>query len=49
VVTYIATFAVRRAEQPTTVSMFVTTIYAKRNGTWNGVLYQQTPLQPQRG
>jgi hypothetical protein len=24
--------------------VFVTTVYARRNGTWQGVLYQQTPL-----
>jgi hypothetical protein len=24
--------------------VFVTTVYARRHGTWQGVLYQQTPL-----
>lgn len=26
--------------------VFVTTVYARRNGVWQGVLYQQTPLPP---
>jgi hypothetical protein len=27
--------------------VLVTTVYAKRNGRWKGVFYQQTPLTPQ--
>jgi hypothetical protein len=36
IVTYRATLA--------TGVMLVTTVYARRDGTWQGVLYQQTPL-----
>jgi hypothetical protein len=36
VVTYRATLA--------SGQVFVTTVYARRNGLWKGVLYQQTPL-----
>jgi hypothetical protein len=36
VVTYRATLA--------SGEVFVTTVYARRDGTWQGVLYQQTPL-----
>lgn len=40
-VTYKAVF-----EKPdkTTFEVFVTTIYAKRDGGWKGILYQQTPV-----
>jgi hypothetical protein len=41
VVTYRATLA--------SGQVFVTTVYARRNGTWQGVLYQQTPLPAQSG
>ena len=29
--------------------VFVTTVYARRDGAWQGVLYQQTPLPPPTG
>ena len=29
--------------------VIVTTVYARRNGAWQGVLYQQTPLPPSAG
>jgi hypothetical protein len=38
VVTYRATLA--------SGQVFVTTVYARRDGVWQGVLYQQTPLPP---
>lgn len=44
IVTYKASFTERGDGEDRTVSMFVTTVYAKKNGVWKGVLYQQTPL-----
>lgn len=43
VVTYKATFE-RPGSPEELFSMFVTTAYAKIDGEWKGVLYQQTPL-----
>ncbi|HEX2621140.1 MAG TPA: nuclear transport factor 2 family protein [Phototrophicaceae bacterium] len=43
-VTYRATFEGSRGEP--TSSVFVTTLYARINGEWKGIFYQQTPLQP---
>jgi hypothetical protein len=37
IVTYRATLA--------SGAVFVTTVYARRNGTWQGILYQQTALE----
>jgi hypothetical protein len=44
VVTYVATFPDPAGGADRDV--FVTTVYARRNGEWKGVLYQQTPLSP---
>jgi hypothetical protein len=41
-VTYRATFATDSGNR----DVFVSTVYRRRNGTWQGVLYQQTPLPP---
>ncbi|OLB74504.1 MAG: hypothetical protein AUI14_23250 [Actinobacteria bacterium 13_2_20CM_2_71_6] len=40
IVTYVAEF-------PGRGSVFVTTVYVRRDGQWQGVLYQQTPLRAQ--
>lgn len=45
IVTYKATYESFANSEKTTVSVFVTTVYAKINGQWKGVFYQQTPLQ----
>jgi hypothetical protein len=42
IVTYRATFPTINGKPPSTV--FVTTVYAKMNGDWKGMFYQQTPL-----
>jgi uncharacterized protein (TIGR02246 family) len=42
-VTYVATFPAPDGGPDTAV--FVTTLYQRRDGTWKGVLYQQTPLR----
>jgi hypothetical protein len=41
-VTYRATYATDSGNR----DVFVSTVYRRRNGTWQGVLYQQTPLPP---
>ena len=41
IVTYKATF---QKEDKTSYDAFVTTVYAKTNGAWKGVFYQQTPV-----
>jgi Domain of unknown function (DUF4440) len=44
IVTYTASFPVAGAAEAGARSVFVTTVYARRGGQWQGVLYQQTPL-----
>jgi hypothetical protein len=46
IVTYRATFPAANGKPPSTA--FVTTVYAKKNGEWKGVFYQQTPLPAAR-
>ena len=41
IVTYKATY---EKEDKTTFEVFVSTVYAKINGNWKGVFYQQTPI-----
>ena len=41
IVTYKATYT---REDQSTFEVFVTTVYAKVNGEWKGVFYQQTPI-----
>ena len=43
-VTYKATFESQTDQK--TFDAFVTTVYAKVQGKWKGVFYQQTPLRP---
>lgn len=45
IVTYKANYESFANNEKTTFSVFVTTVYAKINGQWKGVFYQQTPLQ----
>jgi hypothetical protein len=42
IVSYKATY---EKEDKTPFQVFVTTVYAKVNGVWKGVFYQQTPIQ----
>jgi hypothetical protein len=44
-VTYKADFERMQDGKKIPYSVFVTTIYAKIDGEWKGVFYQQTPLQ----
>lgn len=44
-VTYKATFESSNEGGAKVTSMFVTTVYAQVAGVWQGVFYQQTPLQ----
>ncbi|WP_179233065.1 nuclear transport factor 2 family protein [Paenibacillus rigui] len=44
-VTYKATFETSNEGGAKVSSMFVTTVYAQIDGVWQGVFYQQTPLQ----
>ncbi len=46
IVTYRATFPAANGKPLSTV--FVTTVYAKINGEWKGMFYQQTPLPAAR-
>jgi hypothetical protein len=41
IVTYKATY---QKEDKSNYEVFVTTIYAKINGSWKGIFYQQTPI-----
>ena len=41
IITYKATY---EKEDKSTFEVFVTTVYAKINGSWKGVFYQQTPI-----
>ena len=41
IVTYIASY---KRQDDSEYSVFVTTVYAKRENIWKGVFYQQTPL-----
>jgi ketosteroid isomerase-like protein len=45
-VTYKATFESTDSDKKT-FQVFVTTVYARIDGAWKGVHYQQTPLQTQ--
>jgi hypothetical protein len=44
VITYRATFEKSEGEEKSFYPFFVTVIYAKINGRWQGVFYQQTPI-----
>lgn len=46
VVTYKATF--EAAQVANQLTAYVTTIYTKRDGKWQGVFYQQTPMRPSK-
>jgi ketosteroid isomerase-like protein len=45
IVTYKATFDSRPEDIPAPAEVYVTTVYAKINGKWKGVFYQQTPVK----
>jgi ketosteroid isomerase-like protein len=45
IVTYTATFDSRPEDIPSASEVYVTTVYAKINGKWKGVFYQQTPVK----
>ncbi len=45
IVNYKANYESFVNNEKTTFSSFVTTVYAKINGQWKGVFYQQTPMQ----
>lgn len=44
IVTYKATYDTMKDDIKTSFSVFVTTVYVKKDGQWKGVFYQQTPL-----
>ena len=43
IVTYKATY--KKEDGKSTFEVFVTTVYAKIDGAWKGVFYQQTPIE----
>lgn len=45
IVTYKAIYEREKGNHDTEYAVFVTTVYARVNGEWKGVFYQQTPLQ----
>ena len=45
IVTYKATYEILKEGTKNISVVFVTTVYAKINGEWKGVFYQQTPMQ----